>query len=162
MINTTTAADAPTCIIMIGMGGAGKSTTAKAKFGQSIDILDMDEMKKSIPGYDPKAPQLVHEESSQLFERARFSHLATGSSHVLDTTGKNIEKVARWISDAKSAGFNTHICYVRVSVTTALSRNAKRERVVPADVIIEASGMVEEAYNILAKYADSCEVVNND
>lgn len=162
MSNTSSTTTEATCIIMIGMGGAGKSTTAKAKFGQTIDILDMDEMKKNLPGYDPKAPQLVHDESSRLFERARFSHLSTGSSHVLDTTGKNIEKIARWIGDAKSAGFKTHICYVRVSVATALTRNAKRERVVPAEVILEAAGMVEDAYKILSKYADTCEVVNND
>jgi len=134
---------------------------AKTKF-VNADILDMDEMKKTIPGYDPKAPQLVHEASSQLFERARFAHLATGVTHVLDTTGKNIEKIARWIADAKSAGFNTHICYVRVSVATALTRNAKRDRTVPAEVILEAAGMVEEAYNILSSYTDSHEVINND
>lgn len=159
---TATPTTAPTCIIMVGMGGAGKSTIALQKWGSSVDIIDMDKIKETLRGYDPKAPDTVHEESSRLFERARFAKLSTGESHVLDTTGKNVEKICRWIADAKVAGFVTHICYIRVSVKTALMRNTLRERVVPAEVILEAAEMVEDAYAIISRYADSAEVINND
>ena len=151
----------PTCIITIGMGGAGKTTVLNRLF-PNVTINDCDKWKVSHPDYDPKRPELVHEWSTIQQERERFQLLAKGETFAIDSTGKNIEKVARWINDAKLAGFNVHVLYVRVKVQTALARNAKRTRVVPLEVILEAAGMVETAYSVLSAYADSNEVIEND
>ena len=151
----------PVCIITIGMGGAGKTTVLNRLY-PNITINDCDKWKLLHPDFDPKKPELVHEWSTIQQERERFMLLSKGETFAIDSTGKNIEKVARWIADAKNAGFVVHILYIRVSVETALRRNANRTRVVPADVIIEASGMVETAYKVLSAYADSSEVINND
>lgn len=91
-----------------------------------------------------------------------MSYLSKGEDFVADSTGKNIEKMARWIADAQMVGYKVHVCYVRVKLSTALHRNANRERVVPAEVIIEAAGMVERSSETLKAMVDSHEVVDND
>ena len=153
--------ETPKVIITIGMGGAGKTTVLNRLY-PGIVINDCDKWKESHPEYNPKMPEVLHEWSTQMQERERFALLGKGETFAIDSTGKNIEKVAKWIADAKATGFDVHILYVRVSTETALSRNANRTRVVPASVILEAAGMVETAYNVLSAYADSSEIVNND
>lgn len=143
------------------MGGAGKTTVLNRLY-PNVVINDCDKWKESHPDFNPKKPELVHEWSTVMQERERFQLLAKGETFAIDSTGKNIEKVARWINDAKFAGFKVHILYVRVKIETALARNAKRTRVVPLDVILEAAGMVETAYTVLSAYADSNEVIEND
>ena len=143
------------------MGGAGKTTVLNRLY-PNITINDCDKWKESHPDFDPKNPELLHEWSTTMQERERFQLLSKGETFAIDSTGKNIEKVARWINDAKFAGFYVHVLYARVKVETALTRNSKRTRVVPLSVILEAAGMVETAYNVLSAYADSSEVVKND
>ena len=53
-------------VIMAGLPGSGKSYVRAKKYSD-ISVIDCDELKKSIPGYDPKNPSAVHEQS-KIFE----------------------------------------------------------------------------------------------
>lgn len=52
--------------------------------------------------------------------------------------------------------------YVKTSLTTALDRNANRERIVPEDVVREKHTIVETSFQILSGYADAVTTIIND
>lgn len=152
----------PTMIFTMGLPGAGKSTVI-TRLGITGTVIDPDLIKRGLPGYDPRQPELVHAESAMLSERMFSGALATvNSDWIVDGTGTNSDKMVRKLRAAKAAGFATRLIYVRVSLQTALSRNAARERVVPEYVVREKALDISTAFEIVASSADVVTVVEND
>lgn len=148
-------------VIMAGLPGAGKSYVRASRYA-GIDCIDCDEIKKTIPGYDPKNPGAVHQQSKVLEAQAIYNALGTGKSFVYDTTATNWAKLVKLIGDAHGIGYEVELCYVKVSLKTALYRNSKRERVVPQELIKEKFSLLPVSLDVLAGYVDSYVVVNND
>lgn len=160
MQDTTTQNEKPTATFMMGGPGAGKGYTRKRLFPET-KVLDCDEIKKTLPGYDPKNPMATHEESRQILARQFFAQLASNESFLYDGTGSNAEKYVRLIKQAKEAGFETQIVYVTCPLATALERNEKRERTVPAAIVIEKHETIEESFEIVSLFADKVQKINN-
>jgi predicted kinase len=59
-------------------------------------------------------------------------------------------------------GFSIHLCYVKVSLATALARNAKRERNVPESIIREKALNIATSFELTAPHADSVVVIDNE
>lgn len=148
-------------VIMAGLPGSGKSFV-RSKTYSDLLVIDCDEIKKSLPGYDPKNPGTVHAESKVLEQKAIYRALSNGESFVYDTTATNWAKLVKLIQDAKGLGYEVELCYVKVSLKTALYRNSKRERVVPEAIIQEKFSLLPVALEVLQGYVDSYVVVNND
>lgn len=148
-------------VIMAGLPGSGKSFV-RSKTYDDLLVIDCDEIKKSIPGYDPKNPGAVHAQSKILEQEAIYRALGDGESFVYDTTATNWAKVVKLIQDAKALNYKVELCYVKVSLSTALYRNSKRERVVPEDLIREKFSLLPIALDVLSGYVDSYIIVNND
>ena len=66
------------------------------------------------------------------------------------------------MNQAQLAGFTTLVCYVKVSLATALKRNSERERTVPESMLRDKYATIATAVEILAGYADELRVVGND
>lgn len=148
-------------VIMAGLPGSGKSYVRSNKYAE-LKVIDCDEIKKTLKGYDPKNPGAVHQQSKVLEQEAIYIALGNGESFVYDTTATNWAKLVKLISDAKALGYTVELCYVRVSLKTALYRNSKRERVVPEALIKEKFSLLPTALDVLQGYVDNYVVVNND
>lgn len=148
-------------VIMAGLPGSGKSFVRSNKYAD-LRVIDCDEIKKSLKGYDPKNPGAVHEQSKVLEQQAIYRALGDGESFVYDTTATNWAKLVKLIEDAKGVGYKVELCYVKVSLKTALCRNSKRERVVPEYIIREKHSLLPVALEVLSGYVDSYVVVKND
>lgn len=148
-------------VIMAGLPGSGKSTVRNRMYPE-FSFVDCDELKKSIPGYDPKNPGAVHEESKKLERKILSDKINNGESFVYDTTASNIEKIIKMVIDAQSLGYEVEVCYVKVKLSTAIYRNANRERVVPESIIREKYSVMSTAIDIFSGYVDKLTIVNND
>ena len=148
-------------VIMAGLPGSGKSYVRSRKYAD-LKVVDCDELKKTIPGYDPKNPGAVHQQSKVLEAEAIYKKFGNGESFVYDTTATNWARLVKMIQDAKALGYEVELCYVKVSLKTSLYRNANRERVVPESLIKEKAALLPVALEVLSGYVDSYVVVNND
>lgn len=146
-------------IFLLGPPAAGKSTT-REKLYPDYPVIDPDEIKKDLPGYDPKNPSLVHVQS-KIIARQQYEEMLSGnSSFVYDTTGGNKERMLREMNEARQNGFSIVILQVTCSLNECLKRNRQRERTVPDEVVTSIWAEVEEVASKLLPHAD--EVVKVD
>lgn len=161
MSNANRTETRPTLIMTAGSPGAGKGYTIE-RMHPTLPVVDCDQFKMAHPDYDPKNPAALHAWSSEQAQHAFSAALLAGETFIYDGTGANVEKMATMIKAAHAAGFKVQILYVKVRLTTALARNAARERVVPESLLREKFNTVETAIEILANYADEIVTVEND
>lgn len=157
----TTTRKSSKLIVLVGGPGAGKSYVIGQKF-EGWNVLDCDSIKAEHPDYDPKDPGAIHAWSTTELQKRIYAELGTGNDFIYDGTGTNVEKYVTLINDAHKAGYEVQIVYVTCSLATALYRNANRERVVPEYIVRDKHATVATAFEILSRYADTVEVVNND
>jgi predicted kinase len=152
----------PTMVFTMGTPGGGK-TRVSTRLYPGYNRLDPDAFKPLHPDYDPKNAGLVHDWSTEMEEAAFEAALAGGKGlWVVDGTGANAEKMVRRMTEAKAAGFETVLLYVKTTLATALKRNAARERVVPEPLVREKARNIATSFTLVAPHADKVEVVEND
>ena len=150
-------------IFSMGLPAAGKSTICNARYGSTHEIIDPDAYKENHPNYDPKNPQALHAWSQEKTEKNFAAALAAGTGRfVVDGTGTNSEKMVRRIQTAQAAGFTCRLVYVKCTLKTSLARNAARARNVPEAVVKAKALDISTSFELVAPYADTVEVVNND
>jgi predicted kinase len=140
-------------IFMIGAPAAGKSTTRQKLF-PTYPVIDPDEIKKGLDGYDPKKPWLVHSQSKKISREMFVSYLEKGVSFVYDTTGGNVERMTKEIGEAKEKGYQIILLHVSAPLNECLKRNRQRERTVPDSVVIEIWNEVQTSFRILKHLSD--------
>ncbi len=154
----------PEMVFTMGLPGAGK-TTVLAKLGLTAThcIIDPDLFKQAHPDYDPKNPSALHAWSSLQAEAQLARVLKAGVGNwIVDGTGTNSDKMIRRIRKARAAGFSIKLVYVRVTLATALKRNATRARTVPEDVVRMKALDISVSFGLVAPEANKVEVVDND
>lgn len=164
MVAAQNTAPAAEMVFTMGLPGAGKST-AMARLGLTAthSVIDPDLIKATMPGYDPKRPEIGHEESTLAAERMFLAAVASGEGRwIVDGTGTNVEKMVRRIRQAQAMGFRCRLVFVRVSLATALARNAARERTVPASIVREKALDMATAFELVSGAADEITVIDND
>ncbi len=164
MKDTNSTQTAPEMVFTMGLPGSGKSTTlGRMGLLATHQVIDPDAFKRSHPDYDPKAPELLHAWSSLEAEKAyQAATASTAGLWVVDGTGTNSDRMVRRIRQAQAMGFRCRLVYVRVSLATALSRNASRERSVPEQVIREKALDIATAFELVASVVDEVTVWDND
>lgn len=128
-------------IIVMGPPAAGKSTLANPiARSKNASIIDADEAKKLIPGYDDGVgANVVHEESSQINHIVFESAIQTGENIVLPIVGGNANKViSKYINPAKQQGYRVTLVDMMVDPNEALNRMygrfVSKSRLIPPDV----------------------------
>lgn len=152
--------DARALVLMVGGPGAGKSTVRATRYA-TLAVVDCDAIKAEHPDYNPANPVTTHEWSSVQASRRLYAALASGTSVVFDSTGTNVDKLARMARSAQDAGFQVEVCYVRCPLAVALTRNASRDRVVPEYVVREKHAAAADAAARLSEIADRYVVIEN-
>ncbi len=151
-------------IMTMGLPGSGKST---ALHNMNVNLagfilIDPDEIKKEHPNYDPNQPELTHEWSQQETMKRLAEAIENGQNLIIDGTGTNVEKMVYRIKHLQKNGYRVEVVYVKVTLETALHRNANRERKVPETVVREKAEHIDTAYEIIFKYANDTTVIEND
>lgn len=157
----TTTANRPTLTLTAGSPGAGKGYVIENVLAAQ-PVVDCDAWKAKHPDYDPKNPSAVHAWSSEMASREFFERLSLGEDFIYDGTGGNTEKYVQMIQAAQAAGFETKVVYVKVSLPTAIARNAQRERTVPEDLLRQKFAEVQTSVEILTGYVDTVQTIVNE
>jgi len=152
---------APKMILTAGLPGAGKSTYLR-NAGITLPCVDPDKIKEGFAGYDPKQPQVFHNESKKIARSQHLTHLHLRQSFIVDGTGTNVDKYVAYIQEAQSVGYVVELHYVRVKLATSLSRNASRERNVPNEVIFEKANVIETTTRLIGSLCDTFITIDND
>lgn len=114
--------------IVIGFGGAGKSTLANPLARERKAVhASADDAKLIIPEFDGgKNSGGVHEESSELGKVVLRRLIEGGYNVVLEKLGSNTESIGRPINQFKAAGYSPNLLYVRVPKAVAMERAISR------------------------------------
>jgi len=104
----------PACILLIGIQAAGKSTFAARFFAETHVILNLDTLRTRA-----REARLLQE----CLEQRR--------SFVVDNTNVSRAERARYLPLARAAGFRCEGYAFEAAIGPALTRNARRQRVVP-------------------------------
>jgi predicted kinase len=108
----------PSCILLIGIQAAGKSTFAARFFAETHIILNLDTLRTRA-----REARLLRE----CLEQRR--------SFVVDNTNVSRAERARYLPLAQSAGFRCVGYAFSAAIGPALVRNAQREREVPPHAV---------------------------
>jgi len=153
----------PKVVIMAGLPASGKSTVRSEILKQNPgwQVIDADEIKKTIPGYNPKNPSAVHSQSVAEAFRQVDAARQSGTPFIWDVTGVN-PQLPSVMQHLRQAGFDVEVLHVDVKEATARSRNAARARTVPDHVITNTASMLPGALQTLKQHATSVLAVDNN
>ena len=112
----------PVAVLMIGKGGAGKTTTLKSILPDQskFDEISADDAKEQLPDYTGYNSGLVHEESTNVAENIALG-LSIDRRHnfIFDATGKTSSKYEGYVRKLVALGYQ--VVAVHVDVPTAVS-----------------------------------------
>jgi predicted ABC-type ATPase len=123
--------------------------------------VNPDLYKEELAGYAKKSPGYVHEMSSEMSKAYFEGILASGDPLMVDGTGANQRKMAKWIAAAKDAGYKVSLVYVYVPLTIAMIRNATRGRSVSAGHLIPMFAAITKNYAQLRGSVDKAHFIDN-
>jgi HK97 family phage portal protein len=109
------AGEKPTYTIYGGRGGSGKSWLSGENgpmAGTSALNLNTDDIKEALPEYQGWNAGLVHEESSDIFNRMTDIARGMGLNVIHDSTMKTAENAQKYVDDFKAAGYVTNGYYM--------------------------------------------------
>ena len=116
----------PVLNVLGGRGGSGKSWFTQSA-NAPIDInttfvLNNDDIKDALPGYEGWNAALLHEESSEIGSRAEAIALEAGLNITLDGTMKSEGSLHRRIDTFKAAGYEIRGFYMYTSPANSAQR----------------------------------------
>jgi len=173
----------PVVLAMGGGGGAGKTTTLKARikagktpFKQQPVEINADEIKELIPEYDrivqagdSRAAAVVHEESSWIAKKLELKLVDKNRREryniIFDGTMANFEKSASKIKQWQNAGFAVEFLGVTIdpaeSITRAVLRAKGKGRWVPYEALFTAHSSFNAGAKNLLALADTGALYDN-
>ena len=157
----------PTVIFLGGRGGSGKSKFNGLVYDEkNYIVLDADEIKKQIEEYRGYNAFEVHEESSDILNRAIKIARRKGLNIVLDATMKTLSSTENKIKSFADDGYNVEMYYMHLPREKAAERAIGRfmgnnGRYVPLDILLSMKDN-EENFDKLKKYASKWAFYNND
>lgn len=157
----------PTVIFLGGRGGSGKSKFNGLVYDEkNYIVLDADEIKKQIEEYRGYNAFEVHEESSDILNRAIKIARRKGLNIVLDATMKTLSSTEKKIKSFADDGYNVEMYYMHLPREKAAERAIGRfmgnnGRYVPLDILLSMKDN-EENFDKLKKYASKWAFYNND
>ena len=160
---------------LAGGPGSGKSyVVRKTTGGTGLKVVNSDDafekllkdanLSLKMPP-EEKAPRDVARQRAKAITKSRRDNYVEGRiGLIIDGTGKDYDKIAKQATQLKQLGYDVHMIFVNTSLDTALERNAKRERTVPADVATRAWNEVQRNRGKFSQYFRRNFVVvdNND
>lgn len=141
------AGEKPVMVMLGGRGGSGKSWLTSPDGpvdGSKMFLIDADDIKSKLPGYEGWNASAYHEESSDILALVDDRARALGINTVLDATMKSEASSAMRMAVYESAGYEVEGYYMYAApeeaATRAMSRYSKggtfSGRFVPPEIIL--------------------------
>lgn len=161
----------PVVTLLGGRGGSGKSFFTKEKIVDTDNamLVDSDEIKKKLPGYEGWNAALFHEEGSDLLEIVAERAKKLGVNVVFDATLKSLSSSQKRAIDFTAVGYAVEGHYMHLSpekaAERALSRFKGREgkwdqRFVPPEIVLGNTDN-EKNFDILSEGMRKWSVYDN-
>ena len=160
---------------LAGGPGSGKSYVVKrGTGGLGLKIVNSDDVFEKYlkdAGLSMKMPKSEEEPRDKLRARAKKVTAARQANYlegrlglIIDGTGKDYDKIAKQATQLKQLGYDVHMIFVNTSLETALERNAKRDRTVPASIATKSWKTVQSNMGKFSQYFRQNFIVvdNND
>ena len=160
---------------LAGGPGSGKSYVVKrGTGGLGLKIVNSDDIFEKYlkdAGLSMKMPKSEEEPRDKLRARAKKVTAARQANYlegrlglIIDGTGKDYDKIAKQATQLKHLGYDVHMIFVNTSLETALERNAKRDRTVPASIATKSWKTVQSNMGKFSQYFRQNFIVvdNND
>lgn len=157
----------PTFMVLGGRGGSGKSKFDGLVYDRSkYIVLDADAIKEKLPEYKGYNAFEVHEESSDILNKALKIARKKGLNVVLDGTMKSLGSTEKKIKTFNDAGYNIEMYYMHLPREKAAERAIERfmgnsGRYVPLNILLNMKNN-EANFDKLKKYASKWAFYNND
>lgn len=151
-------------VFMLGLPGSGKTFFIQNDIKlRGYELVSADIIRVLHPKYDPKNPDIIHEECVHLAERLVYEKIEKGVNIIMDGGGINNSYTARIITKAKESGYKTKVIFIDTPVEICCLRNNDRinngERYVPISAIIDKSYKIRKSIIQLRELADEFETV---
>ena len=128
--------------------------------------INSDDFKRWLPEYNGYNATFVHEESSEIFDRALKVYRAQGKQVIIDATMKTAPKARDKMAAFKKAGYKTVLLGTNIPGEKAIERATKRfnrsKRYVPLEFIKKAAKPTSKSVLKLRHRADDYKVFNTN
>jgi alkanesulfonate monooxygenase SsuD/methylene tetrahydromethanopterin reductase-like flavin-dependent oxidoreductase (luciferase family)/predicted kinase len=122
----------PALVVLVGPSGAGKSTWAEQRYRRE-EIVSSDALR-GVVGSGPHDLD-ASDDAFTILDLVVAARLGRGLTTVVDTLGSDAVRRRRWRGLARSAGLPAVAVAFRTDDAQCRSRNAARDRPVPAPVL---------------------------
>lgn len=119
-------------VVLVGVPGSGKSSWA-ARVGRPNQIVSADALRAQV-GLDER-DQRASKEAFDLLDRIVAARMRRGLTTIVDTTGLEGPRRARWLEIARQHGRPAHAVVLDVPAADARRRNKARPNPVPSKVL---------------------------
>jgi hypothetical protein len=161
----------PIASFLGGRGGSGKSWFTRpggpVDAGKAI-VLNSDFFKEALPEYQGWNAAQVHEESTDMLNRALDIAKRMGLNIVLDATMRSEGGIGRYVSDFNEAGYELNGYYMHTSPQEAASRAVDRflrggtnGRYVPPELIL-GSTTNEKVFDKVSSFMRKWAIYDNN
>lgn len=129
-------------IFTLGLPGSGKSTFLKV-FEESNKFITVsaDEIRLTLPNYDPQKPELVHETCVKMAEERVYELMRQNKDLIMDGGSINDHYTERIIKELQANNYEVEVHFINTPVHICIQRNNERkargERFVPTSAIID-------------------------
>jgi predicted ABC-type ATPase len=170
--STSPADQKPHIILLGGPAGSGKSSAILDKLDKSkYVVLDSDYIKSRLPEYRGYNAQLLHEESSDIYDEARDRAIMERKNLILDATLKSYDKAVKSIELFRKLGYYVELSATNISKEGNIPRVAQRAtrkadgtfgRYVPIEFVHANTDKINESVQKLTTHVDKFTIYNTD
>ncbi|GAB3888354.1 LLM class flavin-dependent oxidoreductase [Terrabacter terrigena] len=122
----------PALVVLVGASGSGKSTWAAARY-RAAEVVSSDTLRGVVGRGEHDLD--ASDDAFAVLEQVVMARLGRGLTTVVDTLGTDAARRRRWLEAARSAGLPAVAVVLDTPAAVCRSRNAARDRPVPARVL---------------------------
>lgn len=122
----------PALVVLVGASGSGKSTWASSRY-RPAEVVSSDLLRGVVGSGEHDLDATV--DAFALLEQVVSARVGRGLTTVVDTLGTDVVRRRRWLAAARAAGLPAVAVVLDTPAAVCRSRNAARERPVPARVL---------------------------
>jgi alkanesulfonate monooxygenase SsuD/methylene tetrahydromethanopterin reductase-like flavin-dependent oxidoreductase (luciferase family)/predicted kinase len=130
----------PALVVLVGASGSGKSTWAAERY-RAAEIVSSDGLRAVVGSGEHDLDASV--DAFSLLEQIVAARLGRRLTTVVDTLGTDASRRTGWLGAARAAGLPAVLVVLDTPAAVCRSRNAARERPVPARVLASQLAAVE-------------------
>ncbi len=137
-------------------GGLGlRIVNSDVTFEKLIKDADIDLDFRNMSPEREKERDVIRAKAKAITQRQQSNLIAGRLGLVIDGTGKEYDKISSQATGLRNLGYETYMIFVNTSLDTALDRNNKRRRKLPADIVKDSWNGVQKNIGKFQNYFGS-------